>query len=452
MLRSLHQFKPAIHWLTVIIIALILCITARNEKRHTYNFVLRWDVYGYSMYNSTVLLQKDLKHPSYLDTIDVLYKPAADGYARNVLPNGNTVFKYTLGNSLMTLPFYYLGHLEAKRKGWPVDGMSLPYQKAVLIATLFWSILGLIFLTLALRQRFSPVVTSITLLLIALGTNFFYYSSYETGLTHPLNFFWFAFGSWAATRWLRNYRWTDVMLSGIAGGFIGLVRPTDLVFGLFIAVLFLATIARLESTKQKKRLFVQAIAAVVIALLILSIQLIYWKWISGKWMVDSYPGEHFDFSHPHITDGLFSYKKGWYVYTPVAFFATMGIVTLWLRDRLLATAIAAFLVINIYITFSWQQWWYGGSFGARPMIPTLALLALPLAALVETVLAKWRRNRFVLTAFIISGLFFLSLNIFQSHQYDHNVLHWDRMSKETYWKTFGRSRLSHEEFVRLYGE
>jgi hypothetical protein len=452
MLRRSPRFIPCIHWLTVFIIASILCITAQTEKRYTYNFILQWDAYGYSMYNSSLVLGKDFKHPSYLDTLDTIYHPSQSGYGRHALPNGNTVFKYTLGNSLMTLPFYYLGHLEAKREGWPRDGMSLPYQKAVLKATLFWSIMGLIFLMLALRQRFSPVVTSITLLLIALGTNYFYYAGFEMGMSHPLNFFWFAFAIWAATKWLQNFKWKDAVFLGIAMGFIGLVRPTDLVFSIFIALLFLSSQPGVQSLIQRRRLFLQAIAAVVLALIILSIQLLYWKWISGNWFVDSYQGEHFDFRHPHILDGLFSYKKGWFIYTPIALFATLGIGPLWRRDKWLAIAIAAFWILNVYLTFSWEVWWYGGGFGARSLIQSLALLALPMAALVDFILVKWRTNRFLLSAFIIVGLFFLSLNLFQSYQYDQNILHWDRMSKETYWKTFGRTKLSREEFIKLYGE
>jgi hypothetical protein len=295
-------------------------------------------------------------------------------------------------------------------------------------------------------------VTAVTLLLVGLGTNFFFYASYETGMSNPLNFFWFAVSTWAATRWLQNHRWTESLILGMAFGFIGLVRPTDLVFGIFIAILFLASVKTITPGAVRKRLMVQAMIAAIVALLLFSIQLFYWKWVSGHWLLDSYPGEHFDFTRPHIFDGLFSYKKGWYVYTPIALFATLGIVQLWLRDRLLAIAVITFFVINVYITFSWEMWWYGGGFGARSMLQTLALMAFPLAALVEWILRRWGRKPFVISLFIIVAALLIGLNLFQSYQYDETILHWENMDRNSYWKTFGKTHISQEEFKQLYGE
>jgi hypothetical protein len=453
MLDRIDRFgRRNIHWISLLFIALVLCMTAKNERRWTYSFVAQWDAYGYTMFNSALLLHKDFRHPTYLDTLDAQYHPASPGYGRHKLANGNTVFKYTCGNALMTFPFYYTGHCLAKSKGWPVDGMSLPYQASLVAASLFWGILGLYFVARTLRQWYPPGVTAITLLLVGLGTNYLYYAAIESGFTHPLNFFWFAFGTWALTRWLRDGRWRDAALLGLACGFIALVRATDLVFGVFVAVLLVARWMQLSAVPDRRRLLMQALLVVGIMIALFSIQMGYWKWATGHWLFDSYRGEYFNFAQPHILDGLFSYRKGWFVYTPLALFATLGIVVLWRRDRALGLALAAFWLLNVYVVFSWVEWWYGGGFGARAMAQSMAVLSLPLAALVNALRARLRTRPFLALFPCSIAAFLVLLQVFQTFQYAHGILHWDRMSKDTYWKTFGKTSITPEEFKTLYGE
>ena len=97
----------------------------------------------------------------------------------------------------------------------------------------------------------------------------------------------------------------------------------------------------------------------------------------------------------------------------------------------------AVLVVHVYITFSWWCWWYGGTFGQRAMIEIYPLLALPLCAFIErvrTAAVGWR------IAGIIMGAFFILLNMFQTYQYELGLLHYDAMSRELYFKQFGKVR------------
>jgi hypothetical protein len=97
--------------------------------------------------------------------------------------------------------------------------------------------------------------------------------------------------------------------------------------------------------------------------------------------------------------------------------------------------IILFLILNLYIVFSWWCWWYGGSFGQRSLIESYALLALPFAAFIKFISEKkWYYN----IIFYAIALFFVWLNIFQTYQYEHHSLHWDAMTKELYFKQFGK--------------
>ena len=72
-------------------------------------------------------------------------------------------------------------------------------------------------------------------------------------------------------------------------------------------------------------------------------------------------------------------------------FAVAGIFYLPRYIKGVTLGISVFLVLNVYIIFSWWSWWYGGSFGARPMIDSYGILAIPLAAMIEQMLGMRKR-------------------------------------------------------------
>jgi hypothetical protein len=116
-------------------------------------------------------------------------------------------------------------------------------------------------------------------------------------------------------------------------------------------------------------------------------------------------------------------------------FALMGIFLLKDALKKLRLAIILFFLINIYIVFSWWCWWYGGAFGQRSLIESYALLALPFASFIKYVSEKkWYHN----LVFYSVALFFIWLNLFQTLQFENSVLHYEGMSKELYFKQFGK--------------
>ncbi|MBL0341442.1 MAG: hypothetical protein IPP71_11155 [Bacteroidetes bacterium] len=112
-------------------------------------------------------------------------------------------------------------------------------------------------------------------------------------------------------------------------------------------------------------------------------QLYYWKIVTGK-MIFNLPHEGSYFlGHPNFIDGLISWRKGWLIYTPVMTFAIAGIFFLRGELKFLRLPVAIFLFINLYVVFSWWNWWYGGSYGQRALVDSYALMAIPLAAIVK---------------------------------------------------------------------
>ncbi len=105
-----------------------------------------------------------------------------------------------------------------------------------------------------------------------------------------------------------------------------------------------------------------------------------------------------------------------------------------------ALAITVFVPLNIYIIFSWWCWWYGGGFGQRAFIDSYALMAVPAAALLQdafTTGRKWLKGGII----AVWSLLFL-LGIYNNIQYYYGAIHWDSMTKEAYFDSFGRVRPS----------
>ena len=162
-------------------------------------------------------------------------------------------------------------------------------------------------------------------------------------------------------------------------------------------------------------------------------QLIYWKWATGQYLYFSYgDSERFFFDDPQIMNLLFSYRKGWLLYTPVMIFALIGFFQM-KKIKQFSLGMITYTVLIIYLLSCWWCWWYGGCFGMRALIQSYPLFALPMAAF-YTMMWQKKVLRFILVPFV---LFFAYLNICQCWQYKSNILHWDGVTEEVYWGVFG---------------
>ena len=100
----------------------------------------------------------------------------------------------------------------------------------------------------------------------------------------------------------------------------------------------------------------------------------------------------------------------------------------------MAPALAGFFLVFIYVIFSWRAWWYGGSFGCRPLIESLAFLSLPLASTIEYFYLTPHKIKKAIYFVLLTLIIFL--NIFQTYQYSMGLIHYGDMTKEYYWRVF----------------
>lgn len=419
--------------LVIFIILIINVISIGHVKYWSNdNKIIVWDVISYYSYLPATFIEKDLS----LDFVDKDKNKYGGHYWPHKTEENRNVIKMTMGMSFLYAPFFFIGHGSAHVLGYETDGFSNPYRFALILASLVYLLIGLFYARKVLRLFFDEKITAYTLLFIGLGTNLYFYSAFANAMPHLYNFTLFSMFVYYSIKWHYNQAWKYSLFMGLLLGIITLIRPTNSIIILFF---LLYNIHNIESFKAKMRLYFKNFGQLLFipagVLLFILPQLFYWNYATGHWVYYSYQDESFFFANPQIYDGLFSFRKGWFVYTPIMFFAFFSIPVLYRKAKSLFMPVMVFSVVNIYFIFSWWCWWYGGSFGQRPMIDSYIILAFPLAVFISRILKGKKLIRIV--AFILL-FWFLFLNLFQSQQYRYRSIHWDAMTKDAYFGNFMR--------------
>ncbi|MGM0503733.1 MAG: hypothetical protein ACQESQ_03875, partial [Bacteroidota bacterium] len=312
-----------------------------------------------------------------------------------------------------------------------------------------YAFLALLLLRKILIRFFTDTITTITLLIIAFGTNWFFYVINEGPMSHTYSFFLFSALIYFTLKWHSFRSTSNAVALGIVGGLIVLVRPSNII--VFIIPLLYGVYNKetlIHKINLLKNNWYHLVIILFLICLILYPQLLYWKKATGQWFYSSYGNEGFYFTQPNILKGLFSYRKGWFVYTPLMVLAVAGIPILFRKMKAFAWPVTIFFIINIYIVFSWWCWWYGGSFGMRALIESYAILTIPLAFCIDYI---FKQKRWLQLSASVIIFFLISFNLFQTLQYQRNVIHYDSMTQEAYWAVFGTLTIpdNYRELIRV---
>jgi hypothetical protein len=404
--------------------------------------IIAWDVFGYYLYLPATFIYHDLKLTdiTWVNQLIDQYQTTSTFYQATPMPAGGWVMKYSMGMAVLNAPAFFAAHLVSLAAGFKADGFSLPYQYAWAISGLIYAAIGIFMLRKLLLEFFDERITSIVLVLIVLATNYFQLTAFDGYLSHNYTFTLYTFIVWFTFRWHKQPKWQYALGLGLAMGLAALVRPSELVCML---IPLLWDVSNFTSFKQKLILVQKNFSHILILVLAAFItglpQLLYWKYSSGHWLFYSYnnAGEGFDFAQPYLKEVLFSFRKGWLVYTPVMIFALAGFISLFRQNRLLFYVILIYFIVNLYIVSSWTCWWYaGGSYSQRALLSSYVLLAIPMGYLLKQV-QGWNKI-FRVTVFSILILI-LFLNLFQTWQWAHGVIDRTRMTKAYYFAVFGKT-------------
>lgn len=408
---------------------------------------LSWDVLGYYIHLPALFIYKDygLSDLSWIYRLLEQYPLTGSLYQISTGPDGNPVFFFLMGMSVFYLPWFLAGHLLASFSGYPADGFSLPYQYAMAIGAITYTIIGLIYLRKILLDFFNDRITSIVLTIIVLGTNYLHFMTVKNLETANILFMMVTLITWNTIQWHKNQKLFTLVVIAVFIVLTALAKPSEILVGL---IPLLWGVYNKETFLAKIRLFgkewKQLLAAAVAGILVSLPQIIYWYTETGHLLYDSYknPGVGLDFTNPHIINVLFSFRKGWFIYTPAMIFSVIGFIQLYRRNKPVFGPVLVYSLVAFYLLSSWTEWWYGASYSIRPMITLYPLLAIPLGYFAEAVMMKKRIYGLALIS-LIAGL--IVLNLFQTWQLNNYIIDPYRMTKKYYFAIFGKTKVTEKE-------
>jgi hypothetical protein len=426
--------SPSI-WVLTAIFAFVIGVQ-NNQKAWKSNSVIKYDVVSYYSYLPAAFIEKDITLSFINDSNAQAYVDHSQYWPMKA-PNGKRVIKASMGMAVMYGPFFYVAHLITPPTKYEANGFTQVYQFAILISGLFYLFFGLLYLRKSLLLYYSERITAITIAVLYFGTNLLCYSTLEAAMSHEYNFFLFSVFIYFSILWHHQQKVKYLLIIGLSMGMLILVRPVNILFALFFV---LYGLNKIDLIKPRFQLFIkywwQILIIIALSFLVFLPQMLYWKKLTDTYLFNSYIGEWFYFSKPHLLQCLLGFKKGWLIYTPIMAFALVGIY-------FLKKAKSNFFVISIvliplyfYVISSWWCWWYGGSFGLRAMIDLYPLLAFSLAAFLNAMLYQ-RKLCSKITILFIS--LFIALNLFQTIQFHYNIIHYDGMNFKSYINSFGKT-------------
>jgi hypothetical protein len=433
----------------IAVIAIVVFIIINNYIFSPGN-ILSWDVFGYYLYLPLKFIYHDLglKDASIIHSIIAKYNNTATFYQAMQLPDRTYVMKYSMGLSFFYAPFFFIAHLFAKIFNYPADGFSLPYQYSIFIGGILYSILGIWALAKVLIRFFSNNVTVFILIAIVFSTNYLVHITMygQNAISHNYLFTTYALIILLTILWHETYKLKYAVLLGIVCGITILCRPSEIVC-LIIPALW-AIKNKSSFVEKMRQLFQYKKQIIVFALIIAAFgmcQLVYWKIHTGRFLFYSYganAGEGFEFFHPYFLKVLFSFRKGWLIYTPIMIFAIIGFYHMYVRNRSIFYALFIYFIVNIYIVSSWSCWWYAQSFSQRPLIPSYPIMAIALGYFISWL--NERNNLIKRTGYTLMVACLL-LNIFQTVQFHHGVIDGDRMTGKYYFNVFGKMQVTEND-------
>ena len=166
--------------------------------------------------------------------------------------------------------------------------------------------------------------------------------------------------------WHRSPKAITAAGIGLLAGLISMCRLSGF---LVILIPVFWGIGDMSSLREKIRLlgrnYSHVLIVVVATLVAFLPQILYWKANTGHFIYNAYddPQSGFDFTNPRFGYVLFGFRKGFYLYSMMMIFATIGFIQLFRENRRIFLSVLLFFLgqyISHCIIFITCQLWMEG--------------------------------------------------------------------------------------------
>jgi len=428
----LKAFFLKYHIEILVFLAVILFFATRNPNS-PYDKMIGSDGKGYYAYLPAIFIHHNFDY-DFIEVYEQKYHQSGDDFFDfRIDVDGKTANKYFPGVAILWLPFFLLAHIFCLLTSFAPDGYSLPYQISIGLAAIFYLWFGLKVLRLILQRfQISQQIIFMTTWALFFGTNLYYYTIEEPSFTHVYSFALINIFVLALYKNLGKITSKWLFILAISLALIVIIRPIN---GLIILIIPFVAGSMKETVKfiaDVFRNYKKLVFPLFAGILILSTVPLLWKIQSGRWLLYTYGSEGFEFLKPHFFEVLFSFRNGWFIYTPLAFVSFFGFIPLFRWNRSRAFLLFVFLVFVIYLISCWSVWWYGEAFGFRPLIEFYFVPAILLAFLLE----KIKRQKALFWGFLAIVVLLIGFNLFKSYQFKKGILPAKHLTSETYFGNF----------------
>lgn len=442
MLSKLKSFL-SIKYISVytIVFVFVFCLITANSNKFWFNNNATPFVHDSKMYYSYL--------PKFFIENDIEYNNKQD-YWLEPLPNGRHIMKFTCGVAILAAPFFLLAWAYSLIASIPVDPYSQTFIEFVHYGDFLYFLLALICIRKTLKYyMISELAISICILSVFFGTNLYYYILGQTFMSHGFLFSLHAVFIYLCIKFYNKINITNSILVGLIGGLITLIRPVEI---LCFLVWFLWEVSSFHDIKTRILLLLNKWTYLLIMLgtviLVFLPQMMYWHLITGNFLVYSYAsGERLFFNDPKIIGVLLGYKSGMFLYSPITIIYFICLLFVEFKNRM---SFLLFFILTVYVVSCWWCWWYGGTYGMRALIQVYPYLIIPFGFFLNKLFESRIKWKFAVNVVVL--LFIFSLSAFQIKNYSllkKGFVHYDSMSKESYWFIFDKFNINGDE-AQLY--
>jgi hypothetical protein len=391
--------------------------------------LIRSDIKTYYAYFPAYFIEKDIRL-NFLD--DKNYEHKTFFHRDDKTKDGNRIIITSNGMTILYSPFVLIAHYLTQFTSYKQSGFSEPYAIALVFSSMFYLILGLIFLRKILLKYFKDWVTALSIIGVFFGTNLLFYSIEEMLLPHAYIFSLSAVFIYFVDSWYDKPRYWKSIIIGLISGIIVLVRPNNITILMLLVLWGIQSLSDFTfrinfGVKKWKHFLIMAIFFIIIWIP----QFYYWYTITDKIFYFSYNiiGGVFYFNNPQILNQLISFRSGALMYSPVLIFGYLGLFLPRKNKFSNKIALIIYLLINYYILSSWWSWWNGGSFGIRSFIDSYLAIVFGFAVFMQFV-SKQKKYLSYPTLFLF--LLLITYGSFRAWQYTKGIIHYDTNTKEMF--------------------
>lgn len=429
---SLSKPSIVIVWLLIVLLGVMkFSIPQKN--------ILSYDYFGLYLYLPATFIYHDpaISDISWLEKINETYHNTPMFYQLQKTGDYNLI-RFFSGMAMLLSPFFFLGHLIAKAGSFPADGFSYPYQFAMAVAAFFYVSIGLLYARKILLHFFNEKTAVFTLLALYLGTNLFFWTTFDAGAPHTILFTLYTILIWYTIRWHENPQLKSAIIIGLILGLIIVSRPSEII-AVFIPLFW--NISGKESFLNKTRLIwdnkIHFVLLIVSVIMMGVPQMFYYYHYTRNIFITTYtdPQSTLDFSNPRFAWVLFSFRKGWFVYAPLMVFSIAGLWWMVIKQKMLSLPVLTFLFLNLVIIASFTSLI---SYGYRAFLQSYAILMIPFGFFIQFVL---ERKVWVKILGLILIAFFVFYSVIQYFQIINGTINSSRMTKEYFKAIFLKTHI-----------